>query len=192
MSIVLGAIILVSSEVARAQSCTVDETANLDQGMSRGTCSVRGWSQAQCQNIPGSKFKPDRGSGFTECFFSPSSVSTQPAGSPTGNTGNRAQGARSQTPNGSPIIRAGKYCEDDPADKSRKICWQEGSNGYCKKWRENAKGQILRADPSLPEDAGFSDTVISASIYTQRCPPGADQRYRDSMMGRKTAPAPTR
>ncbi len=84
-----------------------------------------------------------------------------------------------------PLTTAEPYCIDDPDNSSRKICWQEASNGYCKKWRQNTSGVKLRADPSLPEDAGFSDpAVFSAAIYTQPCPPGADEKF---MASRKSA-----
>jgi hypothetical protein len=57
---------------AHAQSCTVDPTANYDQRQPAGTCSVRGLNQSQCSTVPRVRhFKPDHGSGFTECFFDP-------------------------------------------------------------------------------------------------------------------------
>lgn len=46
----------------------VDETANYDQRQGRGTCSIRNLTAQQCTSIGGTHFKPDHGSGFTECF----------------------------------------------------------------------------------------------------------------------------
>lgn len=47
----------------------VDEIANTDQRRPRGTCSVRNLTAAQCAAMGNTHFKPDHGSGFTECFF---------------------------------------------------------------------------------------------------------------------------
>ncbi len=49
-------------------SAQVDETANFDQRQGQGTCSIRNLTAQQCTAIGGSHFKPDHGSGFTECF----------------------------------------------------------------------------------------------------------------------------
>ena len=81
-SLVFGqviAVVLYSSGAAFADCSAypggrVDDIANEDQGQSAGTCSVRGLSRGECEAVQGARhFKPDSGSGFTECFFDPTS-----------------------------------------------------------------------------------------------------------------------
>ena len=76
--------ILGTVTTVNAESCTVDPIANLDQGQPQGTCSVRGLSESACRNVPGVRhFKPDKGSGFTECFFDPQQRGPSGGGQPS-------------------------------------------------------------------------------------------------------------
>jgi len=52
--------------------CHVDAIANIDQRQPPGTCSIRNMTSAQCSAYAQNTwFKPDNGSGFTECFYPP-------------------------------------------------------------------------------------------------------------------------
>jgi hypothetical protein len=73
---------------AFAQTCIVDPMANIDQSQPAGTCVIRNLSASQCGNIPGKRhFKPDSGSGFTECFFTPPAGGTGSANGGGGGSG---------------------------------------------------------------------------------------------------------
>jgi hypothetical protein len=83
LSFSLGALFVTP---AAADSCSsvrsgakVDPSANPDQSQPPAPCSVRGLTESECDDVPGHKqFKKDSGSGFTECFFDPST-----SGAPT-------------------------------------------------------------------------------------------------------------
>jgi hypothetical protein len=113
---------------AAAGSCPpgtrVDATANIDQRQPAGTCSSRGMSRAQCTDAGGHHFKPDSGSGFTECFFRPradappppqKSAKPHPPAPAQDNSG--TSGADARPPSGSgedvPTEAARAECSDD-------------------------------------------------------------------------------
>jgi hypothetical protein len=75
----LTAVFYVSLNVTAWADCSAapggivdDDVANVDQRQPIGTCSVKGLTPSACQAVDGFRhFKPDNGSGFTECFYEP-------------------------------------------------------------------------------------------------------------------------
>ncbi len=68
-----------ASCAAKHPNARVDETANTDQRQPQGTCSVRNITPSECTALGGHHFKPDNGSGFTECFFNARGAAPNPA-----------------------------------------------------------------------------------------------------------------
>lgn len=82
LALFLGLSLCASAAHANCPAGTrVDPTANFDQRQPPNTCSARGYqSDTQCRAAGGHHFKPNDGSGFTECFFRPLSAGINSAG----------------------------------------------------------------------------------------------------------------
>ena len=72
-----------------------------------------------------------------------------------------------------------KWCEDPQPGTRHQVCWQEGGNGMCKKWRVDENGRTLPWDYDPYDKEDFSDFVVNATIYTLACPVKAEEAYID-------------